>query len=407
MLKSRPKIKSDESGQSFLIRLADDNGYTVRQLADIYYQNNNQVVSFPNLRSINLNHADISSSSRLNFFKELALISNNDQMDVLKSLVYRSENVFSKSSTTLLCSSIEVPAVLYRSDTVPICPLCLSEQGYIRQIWHIKPYLICHKHKIALISSCPSCGEPISYLRDESIIHCSCGLNLSNIGSTTINSNAFLLSLSSMIYNAFTNSNSSDLCERDILPSSNIHTIFGLIVFFDHFVSGNCKEQDDIGRISDDFIRFMEDWPCSFHNHLDSLFSKRLKYLLKSVNKSGFSDIFGELFHEIQNIPDNTFQNNLVLKETYFFLQKKIEEERKAKIREKLANLLLTKQEAALLLGTDTDQISKLTAEGYLTAAQKRLEAYVPIYPLGEVFDLWVTHFQNRNSNMFYYLSRI
>ena len=407
MLNSRPKIKSDESGESFLIRLSYENGYTVRQLIDIYYQNNNQIASFPSLRSINLNNANTSSISRLNFFKELALISNNNQNDILKSLVYRSENIFSKSSTTLLCKSVEVPAVLYGNDTVPICPLCLSEQEYIRQIWHIKPYLICHKHKVLLVNNCPSCCESISYLRNESILHCSCGFNLSDMECPIINSGSFSLELSNLIYEAVVNDNSDFLCNKEILPSSNIHAIFGMIIFFDYFVSGNSKDKDDVGKMSDGFIRFIKCWPHSFHDHLDFLCSKNIKCLLKPVNKSGFNKVFGELLCEVQNIPDNTFQNNIVLKETYFFLQKKIEEERKTNPRRKLASLLLTKQEAALLLGTDTNQVSKLTAEGYLTVAQKRLEAYVPIYPLGEVFGLWVTHYQNKNSNMFYYLSRI
>lgn len=407
MLNSRPKIKLDESGESFLIRLSDENGYTVRQLIDIYYQNNNQIASFPSLRSINLNNANISSISRLNFFKELALISNNNQNDVLKSLVYRSENIFSKSSTTLLCKSVEVPAVLYRNDTVPICPLCLSEQEYIRQIWHIKPYLICHKHKVLLVNSCPSCGDSISYLRSESITHCSCGFNLSDMDCPIANSGSVLLELSNLIYETVANNNWNFLCNKGILPSSNVHAIFGMIIFFGYFVSGNCREKDDIGKISDGFVRFITGWPHSFHDYLDSLILKNIKYLLKPINEIGFNKVFGELLCEVQNIPDNTFQNNIVLKEAYFFLQKKIEEERKSNPRRKLASLLLTKQEAALLLGTDMGQLTKLTAEGYLTAAQKKLEAYIPIYPLGEVFDLWVTHFQNKNSNMFYYLSRI
>ena len=397
MLLSRPKIKLDESIESFLIRLSYENGYATKQLINLYYQNKNENARCsPNLCSININHAAVSSKSRLNFFKELSVISNNTQDDILESLIYRSDKIFSRSSTVLLCRSIEIPAVLFSNYTVPICPLCLSEQRYIRQVWHIKPYLLCHEHKIPLISNCPSCGKSLSYIMDQSILHCSCGCSLSDLDISTSNSNDFLLSLSRMIYNSLLGEKPNALFEKEGFPTTNIHSIFGMIVFFDRFIKVPNKKNESTTKMSDNFIKFVIDWPQSFYEYLDMLLLRKFKYLLKPASKSGFSSIFGELLHEIQNIPDNTFQNNHILRETFYYLQKEIEQERDTKKRDKLSDLLLTKQEAALLLGTDTAQIAYLTAEGYLTAKQKRLEAYIPNYPLGEVFNLWAKIFSKQ-----------
>ena len=402
MLLSRPKIQADESIESFLIRLSSLNGYSVQQLIDIYYPCN-KITRGPKLNNINLNHANLSSRSRLEFFKELSIISNNKENEILGNLVYRSNSNFSDHLSVSLCRSIEIPAILYRNDNIPVCPLCLKEKKYIRQVWHIKPYLLCHEHKTSLIKKCPSCQKSISYMKDELISHCSCRYDLSKIDVINNSNNDFSLELASMIYNALDDKNHGKLSKSINLPSSNIHTIFGMIIFFYRFILGEILENE----ISDDCFLFMEKWPQSLHDHLGKLFSGKMKHLIKPANKSAFSYVFGELLHEIQNTPDNTFQNNHVLRETFSFLQKKVNDERQEKTHKKLTNLLLTKQEAALLLGTSTDQIAKLTAEGYLTAQQKMLDAYIPIYTLGEVFDLWVTHFQNRNSNMFYYLSRI
>ena len=405
MMLTRLKIFPDESIESFLIRLSHQNGYSVRQMIDVYYRKSSKktAASMPNLNTINLNNASISSTARFDFFKELAVISNNSQNRILNSLIYRSDNVYSQSLKLLLCRSIEIPTNLYRNIAIPICPLCLSEKDYIRQIWHLKPYLLCHKHKVLLINNCPSCGSLISYVRDESISTCSCGNSLSGITPSYNNSNDFLYAVSALINRSFNEDDIKTRQKERLLPTNNIHIFWGMIIFYIRFFDKATEK----GIVSDGFIDFITDWPKSYHTKLELLVRKKFKCLIKPANQSSFDSIFGELLCIIQNLPDNTFNNNLVLKETFHFIQKKLEEERDQKNANKLSGLLLTKQEAALLLGTNTEQVAKLTAEGYLTAVKKKLEAYIPIYHLGEVFDLWITHFQNRNSNMFYYLSRI
>ncbi|PZP22271.1 TniQ family protein [Pseudomonas kuykendallii] len=49
-----------------------------------------------------------------------------------------------------------------RSAQVPVCPECLREHGYVRQLWHHVLVTACPVHRTALLGHCPDCEAPIT-----------------------------------------------------------------------------------------------------------------------------------------------------------------------------------------------------------------------------------------------------
>lgn len=58
-----------------------------------------------------------------------------------------------------------------------VCPLCVGEYGYSRQLWHLKAYAVCHLHQVALVDQCRACGWSLRWQR-PSIGRCRCGVVL-------------------------------------------------------------------------------------------------------------------------------------------------------------------------------------------------------------------------------------
>lgn len=61
-----------------------------------------------------------------------------------------------------------------RRSVAALCPLCIREDGYARQIWDLKGYNACHKHSCALVDCCPTCCRPIRWER-PALSNCACG----------------------------------------------------------------------------------------------------------------------------------------------------------------------------------------------------------------------------------------
>ena len=398
----RLNLNDDESIESYLIRLALSNGYTVKQLIDLYFNKNAY------LSNINLYHSKLSSKNKLLFLRQLSECTGTGFNKLYEASIFKSFNKVSNDLTVLLYKGIEIPSSFFRKESIPICPLCLKESRYVRQLWHLGIIICCPIHKSILIRSCPKCGKGIHYIANALIDRCPCGVDLTEIDIKTLSKDIeySFLEITQFICNSFFNHNIKD---KLFNITSNVHSIFGLVVFFCRYIA---EKHTDLLEIGNDkkllsLLRFIMEWPESYHKFLKHNFSKKIKYLIKPINETAFSFIFNNLLQEAKSLPDNTFTNNLVLLETFVFIQNNIGNDLGKDNKSALGKLLLNKVEAAILLGTSTKEVARLTAEGYLTNKLKTLNAYSPCYQLSQVFGVWITHFQNRNTNMFYYLSRI
>lgn len=55
-----------------------------------------------------------------------------------------------------------------------ICPTCLKEGRFCPEDWDWPLSLVCERHSILLVDSCPRCGAPVSHLRNHQL-KCKCG----------------------------------------------------------------------------------------------------------------------------------------------------------------------------------------------------------------------------------------
>lgn len=68
--------------------------------------------------------------------------------------------------------AIEVPHELFELDNIRFCPICLSENAYLKKLWMLKPLYACPIHSCFLIDSCPNCENPIT--SKTGIQNCAC-----------------------------------------------------------------------------------------------------------------------------------------------------------------------------------------------------------------------------------------
>lgn len=67
-----------------------------------------------------------------------------------------------------------------RSAQVPVCPPCLREHGYVRQVWHHALVTACSVHRVLLLAQCPECDAPITAGRGG-YQSCRCGCEFADV----------------------------------------------------------------------------------------------------------------------------------------------------------------------------------------------------------------------------------
>ena len=83
-----------------------------------------------------------------------------------------------------------------RLGTPALCPQCVLEAGYIDAFWDLSAAVACPVHECKVLSICPECKGPISWLRAD-LLQCSCGARLSD--ATTSRASRPLLVLMEII----------------------------------------------------------------------------------------------------------------------------------------------------------------------------------------------------------------
>lgn len=71
----------------------------------------------------------------------------------------------------------KIATVHFRSGSVAVCPSCLDEQNAISGLWDLRAVNACPHHGNWLVTTCPSCDQPINWDRQH-ISSCECGFDL-------------------------------------------------------------------------------------------------------------------------------------------------------------------------------------------------------------------------------------
>ncbi|MGQ0688636.1 MAG: TniQ family protein [Limnobacter sp.] len=73
----------------------------------------------------------------------------------------------------------------YRMLTTPVCPMCLKEHGYAKQIWQHTLCTACPEHSVRLVDSCDHCGSAIAKDRYH-LTACNCGRDLTLLNTVKV-----------------------------------------------------------------------------------------------------------------------------------------------------------------------------------------------------------------------------
>jgi len=154
---------ADESPAGYILRVAYRNGW----------QSPNAFIS---ALGGAICHKGISRARLLHHFDLLSLFG----LDIPDGLTEpcTARHVFPKKYP--LAEGIDLPLGAFREECSAICPECLKSSNYIRRIWSLGCYTICHIHGVHLLQFCPACELPLTYHRSAPHL-CSCGEDFSRL----------------------------------------------------------------------------------------------------------------------------------------------------------------------------------------------------------------------------------
>lgn len=389
----RPKPKEDESLESYISRLVTANGYsslrmflrTIGELSD--FESLDEVNSLKALSSLNLYHSQVSSQRRIVVIKTIAKLADTTFSEIYDICLARSSVNFSHGKSGLFRKGVVVPREqLLPFGSVRICPECIAESMYIRQLWHFQAYTTCHIHRVKLINQCQECGSPIDIYSELNNACKVCGSKFSKVIDKNSESD-FLIS--------------AWLAGQKVekLPEVAISHRWGLHYFYAGFVATN-------GFESERFIDFFSDWPNSFVKKLFNDTSYKLAFGLKPVHEAAFQDVFGSLLIDASKLPARNMSENIVLRALYSYLYEQIFEHNSS-----IGSLILNSLEVSILLNASIEQVAALFEQGLLqpyrrVSAKSAPSIFTPLFRLENVMSVWLTSYQSPTSNIRHFTSR-
>ncbi|WP_067515292.1 TniQ family protein [Endozoicomonas ascidiicola] len=407
----RPEPEYDESLESYIIRLAEENRFRVKKLfphlAKLLQKQRGKLAGAmaTDLSRFNLYHANTSSSKRYWALHQLSELCCKDRMPLLEMAVLKTSRRFGEKHTALFWKGLDIPRIFFRSESIPICPQCLKEKPYILVFWHISLVRACPKHQTLLIESCPQCGLAIDYIRHGELHTCPCGFELSTAVAKPANPK--LVRLSEQVYGFKPESSDQD---NLLFRKSTTEAVFGAVLWFKQWVE---KESDSSPLVDDDFllrcIEFFDDWPARLSSRLEKLAYEGLEYSERSMKETAFRSLFGALLKISRYLPDDRLASNEVLKTVFAFLDQIVFQEDHPY--SEIAHTLLDSFEACVILGVSIKQLARLIEDGLLHPCKQlkdkeQVNPTTPLFRLKDVFVLWSVSFQSRHSNRNLYLSR-
>lgn len=392
LLLQRPAPYSDESLESYFIRVANKNGYTdisrflatlKRFLNDI---NSYQFQSFPtDICQLNPCSSKNHSGSRTHALHLISQMTFNEPADLLSIAINRSAMKFSPNVTGLVRNAEVIPRKLLRNESIPCCPICLQQKGYANYHWHFTGYDYCHEHKTKLTYQC-ACGVSYDYR------HCGLSGLCSECGAQITALEDKDCSWSQMV--------ASWLAGEKISPLPTVPKSYrwGLL----HWWQEMTDEKDNTKA----FVHFWQHWPNSFHQMIETEIAFNLDHAIVSRSELRVKDVLGKLFFSSILLPERNFNANIVLKSLFQYLEAHLWENHGL-----LANLRMNALDLCVLLNCSRDQVASMVEQGVIIP-NRQLKSNSPLnvkdylFHLGDIYCLWIAEFQTDEFNRSFYVSR-
>lgn len=368
-LPNRLEPFTDESLESYLLRLSQANffesfsGLAVELRYWLQVHHSDLSGGFPIiLDGINIYHAQQDSGRRAQSLFLLEQMTGLKQFSLLNIAFKHGETSDLYQRATVRYKDQLIPRNLLRSDAIPICPKCLSEQAYIRYIWHLEPVTACPDHHCKLVERCPQCSGLINYLQSELISHCQCGYNLTECTSDIAGDESYWL----VQQGAFDAFGPCNLSQKLAVLS------LGKALFPQ-------KTQRDI----------LTNWFALVDSLFEQQLVKQLSLAVRPAHDMTFkevTDYFLEPFIVTSSLPDS-----VVSAVIFLILDKGLDENRTGA--GDLGLCLVSVQEAAFLLRSTTNDVYRLYEMGVLNStvrlpADSPLRSYKAVFRLRDVAGL-------------------
>lgn len=340
------------------------------------------------IASANLHHAQISSRRRVDMLRQFAELTGCTLSELLDICLARGAVTFSKKRVSLYRQGVNIPLDELRPlDEIPVCPLCIKETGYGRQLWHFHSYMTCHQHGIVLMQHC-RCGTSLNMFEQTFSDRChQCGASL--LEQVTHASESQLI-LSAWLAGEMTGH----------LPDVGLSHRWGLIHWFRLYIApADCKAEDSI-------LSYFKAWPGILFEKLKSDYAKATELAVLPADEMTFQDVFGQLLSVSCRLPGSALSDNIVLRNIVRFLSEEVIDKGSP-----LGDLAINSIEAAILLNTTTEQIASLYDQGILQTKHQLKGSQIatvisPIFRLSDVLCCWLTSYQSETSNRRYLVSR-
>lgn len=398
----RPEHHPDETLESYLLRLSQENGFSsyteMSTVLKLWMQSQDHDAggAFPiELSMVNVYHANRSSSFRIRALRLIEHLTEKTPLKLVEQALVHSSAHFGSNIKAVHRNGVDIPKQFLRTHGIPICPHCLQEDTYIRQCWHYQPYTTCHIHHCQLTSHCPECGAELNYLKHESIALCECGFHLCY--AECLEPSDEQIKLSQLIAECHFDDSTNPL-----LASQNLSLRFGALFWYLNRYKQQQTSNDDIPAVLTSAITFFEDWPDNFDAELEQHIKHFYQVQIKKLNQTAFSEVFGSLLADCSHLPMSDLSHNFILKTAIEFFIHQVEVNPKSK-KANIGDLLVTPEEAAYLLSTEIEQIYRLYQEGFITLAitpstKWHISAYLPIFYLRQVMELRLARMHSQNN---------
>lgn len=393
MFVQRPKPHIDETLESFLIRVANKNGYddvhrflvaTKRYLQSIDHRG---FQTFPSdISKINPCSANNSSSARTASFLKLAQLTFNEPTELLGLAINRTNLKYSPSTSAVIRGSEVFPRSLLRTKSIPCCPLCLQQNGYASYLWHFEGYDHCHIHHQPLTNTC-SCGAQYDYRESGLNGLCTeCDLPL----------NGTIPEEGKSTFSRVSNWLAGNQCED--LPDLPQSYRWGLIHWWN-------KTNDDTFSPSS-FFDFFSNWPLTFHSMIKTDIEFNLEHAVVSRHELRLKDLLGRLFFSSVQLPERNLRYNIILSELLSYIDQNLWLDGGL-----LANLKMNALEAAIFMNCTVDEVASMVEQRILMPNLRikpntPIEATEHLFHLGDIYCLWLAEFQTDEFNRSFYVSR-
>ena len=244
-----------------------------------------------------------SESSKQGFtFEKLALIANCTTSK-LNNILYAASGEPGRSRNLDEAFLLPGAGAAHRH----FCPQCVVEKGFIEAHWSLPLMIGCPVHQCLAVSSCPKCGEPLSWYR-QGLLTCKfkCDKDLRDCEQPPITeSEANLLDIirRKVLGYAASEENPLNLPLNDLMAMDLPTLLLAIKTIAKHrMVTDKCQPTGDQRRIIDDAARVLGDWPRNFVALLRE-FAAAMRVDGKTKIVAGCKELYRALFSNYINAP--------------------------------------------------------------------------------------------------------